>query len=314
MGAMTKEDLRTMQGWSLQRKIQVTQTRVYEWLVRYDNQAYISRSGGKDSDVLTDIVRRVCPEIPAVFVDTGLEYPEVRERAKSVDNVVVLRPDKSFKQVIDEYGFPAISKEVSKTVYYARRGSEWAIKRLDGLNKDDTESSFKSRFKKYKYLADAPFDISHRCCDHMKKFPLEKYEKETGRKPIIATMACESQQRESGWLKTGCNAFDMDRPISKPMSFWTEQDILQYIKLTDLPIASVYGDVVPKDTQQSFFNGELTTTGESRTGCMFCMFGCHLDKGENKFQRMARTHPKQYDYCINKLGCGQVLDYIGVPY
>ena len=91
------------------------------------------------------------------------------------------------------------------------------------------------------------------------------------------------------------------------MAFWTEQDVLQYIKQKDIPYASVYGNIV------STSKG-LATTGESRTGCIFCAFGVHLDKGENKFQRMAKTHPKQYDYCINKLGLGEVLDYIGVDY
>ena len=59
---------------------------------------------------------------------------------------------------------------------------------------------------------------------------------------------------------------------------------------------------------------EIYDMGEKRTGCMFCMFGVHLEKGENRFQRMKKTHPKQYDYCINKLGCGEVLDFIGVEY
>ena len=58
----------------------------------------------------------------------------------------------------------------------------------------------------------------------------------------------------------------------------------------------------------------LTTTGAKRTGCMFCMFGVHLEKEPNRFQRMALTHPKQYEFCIHKLGCGKVLDFLGVPY
>ena len=47
---------------------------------------------------------------------------------------------------------------------------------------------------------------------------------------------------------------------------------------------------------------------------MFCMFGLHLEKQPNRFQRMALTHPKQHNFCVNKLDCGKVLDYIGVPY
>ena len=58
----------------------------------------------------------------------------------------------------------------------------------------------------------------------------------------------------------------------------------------------------------------LKTTKCDRTGCMFCMFGCHLEKDPNRFQRMKITHPKQYDFCINKLGVGKVLNYIGVGY
>ena len=72
-------------------------------------------------------------------------------------------------------------------------------------------------------------------------------------------------------------------------------------------MASVYGDIV-------FEKGEYKTTGVNRTGCMFCMFGIHLEKGENRFQKMKKTHPKIYDYCINNLKCGEVLDYIKVAY
>ena len=64
----------------------------------------------------------------------------------------------------------------------------------------------------------------------MKKKPSYRYEKETGRKPFIATMAAESNLRKQEYLKKGCNSFDTKRPASTPLGFWTEQDILQYIK------------------------------------------------------------------------------------
>ena len=118
-------------------------------------------------------------------------------------------------------------------------------------------------------------------------------------------MTAESNLRKQAWLKTGCNAFENGQ--SKPMSFWTEQDVLQYIVDHNIKIPTVYGDVVKID-------GKWTTTGVQRTGCMFCPIGCHLDKGENRFQRMARTHPKIYDYCMNQLGMADFLDYIGVDY
>ena len=98
-------------------------------------------------------------------------------------------------------------------------------------------------------------------------------------------MACESARRQSVYLKIGCNAYHKRDPTSQPMSFWTEQDVLAYLKMTGIPYASVYGEIVEE-------NGRLTTTGAKRTGCMFCMFGVHLEKKPNRFQRMALTHPK----------------------
>lgn len=156
----------------------------------------------------------------------------------------------------------------------------------------------------------------------MKEKPIISYEKATGKKPIIGIMASESKRRMTAWLKTGCNAFDSQNPVSKPMSFWTEQDVLRYLKEFNIPYASVYGDINQDE------NGKYYTTGCDRTGCMYCGFGCHLQKEPNRFQQLKEAHPRQYNYCINGgefvdgkwqpnkegLGLGYVLDYIGVKY
>ena len=121
-------------------------------------------------------------------------------------------------------------------------------------------------------------------------------------------MASESRLRTNVYLKNGCNSFNSKNPYSMPLGFWTEQDILEDIQIYNIPYCSIYGEI--KKNKQ----GKLYTTGEQRTGCMFCMFGCHLEKSPNRFERMKESHPKQYDYCINQLGCGKVLDFIGVKY
>ena len=176
------------------------------------------------------------------------------------------------------------------------------------MNRDGSSSKFAQRYVKWAHLVDAPFLISDQCCAVMKERPLDRFTKETGLQPIIGTMACESIRRQRAYLSTGCNAFTKKQPSSQPMSFWMEQDVLQYLKRTGIPYASgIYGDIVEE-------NGKLVTTGAKRTGCMFCMFGVHLERRPNRFEQMALTHPKQYDLCINRLGCGKVLDYIGVPY
>ena len=138
----------------------------------------------------------------------------------------------------------------------------------------------------------------------MKKKPIKEYQKETKRVPYIGTLAEESKLREQAWLKHGCNAFDNSKKTSQPLSFWTEQDVLRYIKENGIEIASVYGEIVATD--KSGFEYEpmygiacpLKCTGCNRTGCIFCGFGAHMEKGETRFQRLARTHPRQYEYCI----------------
>lgn len=316
----TGEDLKIMQSWDLQKKIQVTQTKIMEWYNYYDGKVYVSFSGGKDSTVLLDLCRRVYPDIEAVFVDTGLEYPEIRDFVKSIENVTWIKPEMNFREVISKYGYPVISKEASQAISGARKGWKSMQAKLDGTSKDKNGNKSSFNQQKYKYLLDSPFLISHECCGEMKKKPFKKFNKLTGKMPIIGTMASESSLRKSAWLRQGCNAFDGVSPKSQPLSFWTEQDILQYINLVNLPYCSIYGDIIPDvEWNENTKNNtkKLKLTGLTRTGCMFCMFGVHLEKEPNRFQRMKETHPKMWDYCIreeNGLGIGKVLDFIDVKY
>lgn len=315
----TNEDLKTMQSWSLERKIQVTQTRIIEWYEYWKGKVYVSFSGGKDSTVLLDLARRIYPDIEAVFVDTGLEYPEIRNFVKEKTNVTWLHPVKynkenktwertNFKDVIETYGYPIISKDVSDAIYNARR-------KPDGCRSQrfNSESEYCKKYgkrfdlTKWKFLLESDIPISHMCCDVMKKHPVKNYEKEKCIHPIIGTMACESELRKTSWKISGCNAFNSKRPTSQPMSFWTEQDVLEYIQRFNIAYASVYGDIIE-------VKGKYKTTGVDRTGCMFCCYGIQCSKSPNKFEQMKITHPKQYDYCINKLEIGKILDFIGVKY
>jgi 3'-phosphoadenosine 5'-phosphosulfate sulfotransferase (PAPS reductase)/FAD synthetase len=215
-------------------------------------------------------------------------------------------------------------------------GSWFALLRLNGDLKDKYGRKSIYNKERYKFLLDAPFNVSAKCCDVMKKKPLKKYGKETGRKPILATMAAESRLRAQKWLQHGCNAFDTTTPKSQPMSFWTEQDVLLYIKMNHLPICSVYGDVVEDIEGTEQVRGQMTfsdmegyehmelfdakrlplmTTGCKRTGCMFCGYGCHLDKSPSRFEMMKQTHPKQYEYIMKPvseggLGYKEVIEWI----
>lgn len=206
-------------------------------------------------------------------------------------------------------------------------GSEYRLRRLNGELKDRKGNYSQFNQEKYKFFLDAPFDISDMCCMEMKHKPAFAYEKQTKRKPILAVMASESTMRTQKWLQDGCNAFNVKRPHSNPMSFWTEQDVLLYIKENNLPICSVYGDVVTDDEEtgqtnlSDFMDMEefelgrpiLHTTGCDRTGCVLCGFGCHLEK-ESRFERLKQTHPKFHNllYVLKNNGItyAEAIDWV----
>ena len=301
-----------MQSWTLDKKIQVTKARIIEWYERNSGKVYISLSGGKDSTVLLHIARSIYPDIIAVYIDTGLEYPEVRKFALSQENVIKLKPAMNFKQVIATYGYPLISKEVSRYIYVARNCPNGKVaQKFVPDNPHDLKYGMGYSMVKWNDLKDSEIPISHMCCDIMKKRPAKKFEKETGLKPITGMMACESRLRRNSWLQNGCNAFDGNRPISNPLAFWTEQDILHYLFDTHIPYASVYGEIVQDG------NGKFHTTKCDRTGCVWCAYGVHNEKEPNRFQRLKETHLKLWNYCMKPcseggLGMREILEYINV--
>lgn len=308
----TREHLKELRSYPLDIKIWLTRQRIREWVREFGQSGvYASFSGGKDSAVLLDIVRKDYPNVEAVFVNTGLEYPEIVEFVKKTDNVTIISPKMNFRKVLTKYGYPVISKEVSsksgEAITSIKRGKTNTVRYRQFFYPDKN-----SRYdlSKWIFLLNAPFRISDLCCDVMKKRPFRAYEKTHDKVPILGQLASESFLREQKWIKNGCNAFNLKHPQSNPLSFWTENDILTYIHTYNLPIASVYGDVVVDDTGQvpgqtniydilgDYRGCKYRTTGCERTGCMFCLFGAHLEKGEGRLERMKHTHPKRYEYVM----------------
>jgi 3'-phosphoadenosine 5'-phosphosulfate sulfotransferase (PAPS reductase)/FAD synthetase len=275
----------------------MSKLRIREWYRHHHGRVYVAFSGGKDSTVLLDLVRSEYPDVPAVFADTGLEYPEIRQFVKTIPNVTWVKPKMNFKKVIEKYGYPVVSKEQARYIRDVKGGTTEYMRNLRMNGKRFSNGFVSGKIsEKWKYLIDAPFKISEQCCDVMKKNPVRGYEKEAKRFVFIGVMARDSRVRGGSYIKYGCNAFNLKQPQSRPIMFWTEDDIWEYIRINNIPYSKIYD------------------MGESRTGCMWCAFGSHMEKGENRFQRMAKSHPKQYKFCMETLGMAKILDYIKVPY
>ena len=291
---ITADMMRQRQSMPLELKILMTESRIRQWGDNFQGDIYISYSGGKDSEVLKDIASNVVKNIKSVFCNTGLEYPEVVDQVKSDNSVIHIRPGKPFQQIIKEHGFPVVSKENAEKIYQIRhhKSQKTINTRLYGGRNGNGKLP-----NKWHYLINAPFEISSKCCDFIKKKPFKKFEKETGLKPMVGTMTTDSRLRGQNYMRHGCNEFNTKRPMSKPMSFWTTEDVWEYIRQKGLKYSKIYD------------------MGYKYTGCAFCMFGIHLEKeSENRFQRMKKTHPKMHNYCINKLNLKLPLEFMGIPF
>jgi 3'-phosphoadenosine 5'-phosphosulfate sulfotransferase (PAPS reductase)/FAD synthetase len=233
------------------------------------------------------------PDVVGVFNDTGLEYPEIKDFVKTYKNIVWLKPKINYQQSVKKHGFAIISKEVAQKVSELKHGTD-KLKAIRRYGYPETKNGKLSN--KWQFLAKAPFELSGKCCDHLKKNPGKKFEKETGLHPFVGTMAEESNLRRVNYLTHGCNNYDATRPVSKPISIWTEKNIWEYLRSKNIPYSKIYD------------------MGYERTGCSWCLMGLHMEKGENRLQKLKKTHPKLWNYAINKMGLREPLEYIGINF
>lgn len=292
---LTNEDLKERYAWSLDRKVEESCDRIVDWYSRFGGRVSVSFSGGLDSTVLLDLVRNKCgyPDVPAVFSNTGLEFPENVHFVRSFPNVHEIRPKRGFRQVIEIFGYPVVSKRVSQYVGEVQRAKgETATKRLrlTGIKSDGTHNKLGEISEVWKPLISASFKVSDACCRILKKEPLRRAQKLYG-PPFIGTRAQESKQRELSYKSTGCNAYQLAEPHSTPIAFWTGQDIKEYIKRESLPYSPLYD------------------MGYNRSGCMWCLLGAH-HADDNRFELLAKTHPRVYAFCRDRLGLFDVLGVV----
>lgn len=277
---MTHKELKERQAWSLEQKIDHSLGVINQFYERLNGQVYISFSGGKDSTVLYWLARKLYPNIKAVFCNTGNEYPDIVKFVRGMKeqgmNIEIIYPKLKPREVLAKYGFPLVSKETSDIAEGIRRNpNSVQAKRGLGLIKTNFRGTIAD---KWKYLINEPYSVSKKCCTKLKKEPFHKYEKQTGLSPILGIMASESIQRSADYVRWGgCNTFNKDRGKSMPLSIWTEQDIWDCINRYNIPIAEIYHK------------------GATRTGCMFCGYGCQF-KQDTRLQLIYDLYPKWYNH------------------
>ncbi|NCC70676.1 hypothetical protein EOM09_03775, partial [bacterium] len=166
------DKLQMYKKMDLEDKIHFSKHRIELFLNKMGSNCVVSFSGGKDSTVLLHLCRQVKPDIKAIFVDTGLEYPEIRKFVSITENVETIKPKMRFDEVLRKYGYPVISKEVSRQISDIRNSKSQKLinKRLYG----DEKGKCGKLSDKWKFLINSDIKISDKCCDVMKKRPFKK--------------------------------------------------------------------------------------------------------------------------------------------
>jgi len=316
-----KQKVSEMLDWSLEKKIEHSKKRIKEFYDFEDGNVFIAFSGGIDSTVLLHLVRSLYPDIVAVFANTTNEYLEILDFVRTVENVITVHPKMTFNQTIEKFGFPLVSKKTARAITDLRENKPTTKNvrnlYLTGLNrKGDSTPSYKLAKKWYSLFEEAQFNITNKCCDVLKKEPMNRFKKESGLKSFVGTQIEEGGYRKNSWFSYGCNVLNGDcSDSSRPLSIWTKQDIWEYVKLNNLEYSKIYDDVLNVD-------GTLKIEGEKRTGCAYCAFGAHLEKSDlfhkNRFERLKLRKPKQYQKMMNLTNNGvtfsSALSFIGVAH
>lgn len=240
-----------------------------------EDNFYISFSGGKDSTVLSVLIDLAIPgnTIPRVYANTGIELNMIREfvfnLAKTDPRIVILKPSKPIRQMLEEKGYPFKSKAHAKWVdYYQRNGLTQSIENYLGSEKRDKDLYRTCpKILKYQFTDENKLRISDKCCIELKEKPLDKWSKDNGRKYNINGVIAEEGGRRS-FAK--CLAFHKDKlkffqPLSVITKDWEEWFIDKY----HVQICAIY----------------LPPYNFVRTGCRACPFALYLQDELNTLEK-----------------------------
>lgn len=280
--------------------------------------------GGLDSITLYIFLKSIGIDVPAVSV-SGLEDRTIQKVHEKL-GIIRLKPLKSKVDVIKEFGFPVLSKEIANKISLLQRPSEdnKTVRHTIitgetgkyGGNRSNTRMKLSQRWlelfggyenknESVNYLK-PDFLVSDKCCYYLKEKPCDNWAKENNSVPYLGLMASEGGRRQKSLMINGCNYFGASTIRSAPFAIFGRQDLLRLALDLHVPVPEVYG-TIEKDS-----DGNLYTTKAQRTGCSMCGFGIQMEKiRPHRFDLLYRNNPAEWDFWMNKVGFGDVFDWIG---
>lgn len=310
-------------------KVNYAFTRVKEFIDecgKRDLNCHVS-VGGLDSITLYKFINEYCGySVPGISV-SSLEDVTIQNVHKEL-GVEILRSYKSKIDILKEFGYPILSKEIAakiellqnpsaknKTVRHAIITGETGNY---GGNRKNTRMKLSQRWLElfggyenenenvnYKI---PDFKVSSKCCYYLKEKPCDDWAKKHNSVPFLGLMASEGGRRQKSLMINGCNYFGASTIRSAPFAIFSRQDILQLAIDLKVHVPEIYGTI------ERTPDGTLFTTGAQRTGCSFCGFGIQLEHRPHRFDMLYERNPKEWYFWMYNQGWGHVLDYIGVEW
>ncbi len=310
--------------------------RVREFITECDRRGLNTHVsvGGLDSITLLLFIRSLGYDIPAVSVSV-LEDKSIQRVHKQL-GVISLTPIKSKASILQEFGFPVLSKEIAAKIETLQNPTEKNKTVRHAIITGETgeyggyrtgtrmkmSQKWLEKFGGYENETEGvdyqkpPFKVSSKCCEYLKERPCDCWAKENNSVPFLGLMASEGGRRQKSLMINGCNYFGKSTIRSAPFAIFDRQDLLKLAVELNVPVPDIYGTIKRDE------NGTLYTTKAQRTGCSMCGFGIHLEKRPHRFDRLFESNPAEWDFWMHRCvtdsetgehyGWGKVLDYIGV--
>lgn len=304
----------------LKLAVMTAKKRIRELWYQTGGACYLAFSGGKDSTVVLALIKQLMDEgtipegaIPAVYCDTRLEYDVILRFVEWVkdnwySNVEIIKPEKTFAEIIREYGKPAVSKTKSEHLSRMQRNREngfpdGRIKSfgyLVGVPKDFRGCTLGD---KHIHMISTDFDIriSNKCCDFLKKKPNAVYRKQHNIEGYFTgERMAEGSAREKNFVKklaSGqniCTAYQDNVTKKMPIVDWDDETLEAFIEQYNVPLSQAY-----------------TIYGLKRTGCYLCPFSPRI---QHDLEVTCQYEPKKYRAALGFLKDVYIAQGVELPF